>query len=374
MPLFSIIIPCYNQSDFLEESILSVLNQFFSDFEILIINDGSTDDTDKIAISYTKKDNRIKYFSKLNGGLSSARNYGITLASGKYLLFMDSDDQILKDCLSEAAKIIERDNPDIIQMGYQYLVGQSGKIIHRVKPSGNFIIPAIFKGSPGPPISFIIRSEMIKETSPFDESLKSLEDWDFWIRVAKCNPVVSYLPKVLSVYRLHELSMSRNYLVMYNSFCKVAVSAPKFDSRIEVQNSQNKDYDFDVKAVIKIALLRFVALAIMQGKVEAAIDLFRLETNKYQFIWKPGEFKEMNYYLTFRYRYEKNDLKWVFREQFPLFLQFFKKLESDTNIVKKYLANVFSYHLKVINLRNWGFIGKILNYLDYYPIIKKAKV
>lgn len=91
-PLVSVIVPCYNQGIFLSETLESVLNQTFSDWECLIIDDGSTDDTCKVAKSYVVKDSRFSYLKKENGGVSSARNLGLDNAKGSYIQFLDSDD------------------------------------------------------------------------------------------------------------------------------------------------------------------------------------------------------------------------------------------------------------------------------------------
>lgn len=372
-PLFSIIIPCFNQGEFLKESISSVLNQSFIDFELLIINDGSYDDTEKIARFYVNNDERVKYFHKPNGGLSSARNYGIQLASGKYLNFLDADDLLKPSCLAENVKVIELKSPDLIQMGYEYLAGKSNIILHSVIPSSNFFIPAIFMGSPGPPVSFIIKSEMVKKVSLFDETLKSVEDWDFWIRVAKCNPVVVYLKDVLTTYRLHELSMSRNYFVMYDSFCQVSKRASHFDKRINTDVSNNTNYRFNVKPVLKNALIRFTALAIMQGKIEEALELFKRETAKNQYQWRAEEFREMNNYLTFRYRYSDKDMEWVFQEQWPLFQAFFKNLSFNKLMIRRSIENVFIYHLKMHNRKRYGLIGTFFNKASFFPTYKLVK-
>lgn len=91
-PLISVIVPVYNVSEYLEECLLSLLHQTYANIEILVINDGSTDDSGKICNYYSEYDNRIKYFTKKNGGLSDARNYALDRISGDYITFVDSDD------------------------------------------------------------------------------------------------------------------------------------------------------------------------------------------------------------------------------------------------------------------------------------------
>ena len=99
-PLVSIIIPCYNQAKFLQETLQSVNHQTYSNWECIIINDGSPDNTEEIALEWCYKDVRFKYFKKENGGLSSARNFGILHARGDLILPLDADDKISKNYLS----------------------------------------------------------------------------------------------------------------------------------------------------------------------------------------------------------------------------------------------------------------------------------
>ena len=110
-PVISIIVPCYNQAQYLPETLQSVLEQDYRHWECIIINDGSPDNTEEVALEWCSKDERFKYFKKENGGLSDARNYGIKHSVGKYILPLDSDDKISKDYTLEA-----------INVGLSYLV------------------------------------------------------------------------------------------------------------------------------------------------------------------------------------------------------------------------------------------------------------
>ena len=99
--MISIIIPVYNIEKYIEKAIVSVVNQTCPDFELLLINDGSTDSSYEICKKWEEKDNRIKVISKENGGVSSARNLGMELAKGEYLFFLDGDDWIREDCFEK---------------------------------------------------------------------------------------------------------------------------------------------------------------------------------------------------------------------------------------------------------------------------------
>lgn len=114
MPKFSIIMPAYNVEDYISRSIDSVLGQSEKDFELIIVNDGSTDRTKEICDSYSKKDKRIRVIHKKNGGLSDARNEGVKKSKGEYLIFLDSDDYWDKDLLKELSKTLDN-NPDVVR-------------------------------------------------------------------------------------------------------------------------------------------------------------------------------------------------------------------------------------------------------------------
>ena len=112
---FSIIIPVYNTEDYLSSCLDSVLSQSYNDFEVIVVNDGTKDNSQEIIDKYVRKDKKIRSFIKENGGLSSARNYGVDKSNGEYLLFLDSDDTLNKDLLKELNKEIESNKPDIIR-------------------------------------------------------------------------------------------------------------------------------------------------------------------------------------------------------------------------------------------------------------------
>ena len=95
--LVSVIVPCYNQASYLGETLHSVFNQTYVDWECIIVNDGSTDHTEEIAVLWCEKDSRFRYLYKENGGLSSARNMGIAVSKGEYIQFLDSDDLIVPE-------------------------------------------------------------------------------------------------------------------------------------------------------------------------------------------------------------------------------------------------------------------------------------
>ncbi|QQD15378.1 glycosyltransferase family 2 protein [Sphingobacterium sp. UDSM-2020] len=129
--LVSVILPCYNVEQYLTRAIESVLNQSYSNFELLVIIDGSPDNSKLIAEEYAKKDDRIKVYEKPNGGLSDARNYGLSRAEGEFVYFMDSDDWIETDLLMDNVKVLENEGLDFVVFGYiQDDEDATGKVTH----------------------------------------------------------------------------------------------------------------------------------------------------------------------------------------------------------------------------------------------------
>ena len=131
MPLVSIIVPIYKVEKFLKRCIDSIVNQTFSDFEIILVDDGSPDNCPNICDEYKKIEERIVVIHKENGGLSSARNAGLDIAKGKYVLFVDSDDYIKPDLLETCVPLIENNNYDSIRFGYEKIDDNFKKIRER---------------------------------------------------------------------------------------------------------------------------------------------------------------------------------------------------------------------------------------------------
>lgn len=115
MKKVSIIIPVYNAEKYLSKAIESVLGQTYTNFELILVNDGSTDESEKICQEYQKRDERILYLYKENGGVCSARNAGIEIASGDYFFFMDNDDEMDSNLLKDNVLLLEKHNADIVK-------------------------------------------------------------------------------------------------------------------------------------------------------------------------------------------------------------------------------------------------------------------
>lgn len=151
-PLISVIVPIYNVEKYLDKCVDSIVNQTYKNLEIILVDDGSPDNCPAMCDEWAKKDSRIKVIHKTNGGLSDARNFGIDIASGNYLFFLDSDDFIDKDCIQKLFDSIWTDKSDIsITLPIRYLPNQNTKIMYKSNPKGVFnkyvILECMFKYS-----------------------------------------------------------------------------------------------------------------------------------------------------------------------------------------------------------------------------------
>lgn len=220
MPKVSVIIPTYNCGKYICEAIDSVLAQTYKDFEIIVVDDGSTDNTNDIVGKYIKEHpDKIKYFYKDNGGEASARNFGIQKTDSEYLAFLDADDVWLPDKLEiQYASIVKSG------AGLNYtamiVVDEHGKSIGEIKPSKPALcVVDLIKGY-RIPMTVLIRTELFGSIGLFDENIKVAVDTDLWIRFAR-HIKIEYISAPLAKYRRHESNISSNISEAYIGHTKI---------------------------------------------------------------------------------------------------------------------------------------------------------
>lgn len=201
-PTVSVVVPCYNQGVYLTEALDSVLHQTYYDWECIIVNDGSNDETEKIAHSFCDKDHRFKYMCTNNQEVSAARNTGIDKARGKYILPLDGDDKISQIYIEEAVRILESksNNVKLVYCKAEFFGIQSG-IWNLPKYSFEKLLESniIF-------VSAIFKKEDWAYVGGFDGNVNGAEDWEFWISILKNGGEVVCLPFVGFYYRKKEMS------------------------------------------------------------------------------------------------------------------------------------------------------------------------
>jgi glycosyltransferase involved in cell wall biosynthesis len=225
-PIVSIIIPCFNSEAFLRETLDSVLNQSFEDWECLIINNGSTDRTVEIGEEFSSIDKRFKVISKVHGGISSGRNLGINSARGLFIQLLDSDDLITSNKIKEEVAFFTKNSSlDIVYSGARYFysndterklyvfgdLGLAGTV--EIDQSDKTALEVIRHRNPFVTSAPLYRASVFHDLGPYDESLQYIEDWDFQIRCALAGKRFHYLgykPNQSTLIRLHDRNISKN--------------------------------------------------------------------------------------------------------------------------------------------------------------------
>lgn len=208
MPRVSVIVPAYNQGRFLGDAIRSALAQTCADVEVIVVDDGSTDDTRKVVDDFT--DARVRYVWQENQGLSAARNTGIRHARGAFLTYLDSDDQFLPEKVALLLDIFDR-HPEVgFAAGGALLIDELGRPLgERFERDVPTDPTRWLLGNPLHVGSVMIRREWQDRVGLFDETLRSYEDWDMWIRLARAGCSMQSIRTVVSLYRFHGLQMTR---------------------------------------------------------------------------------------------------------------------------------------------------------------------
>ena len=218
--MISVIISLYNKQDYILNTINSILDQTVKDFELIIINDGSTDNS--VNIINDINDFRIKIFNKSNGGVSSARNDGINYSNGEYLFFLDGDDIILPNCLEVLIELTSNfPDAELYTANYEVIFQNHTKKICNGKLRGYIKNPlkSRWEKTISPRIgNFLIKKQALEYIGNFDTNISLYEDLDFNIRMlSKCN--VAYSPEVVLQYIRSHSFLSHHKLSLNKEFC-----------------------------------------------------------------------------------------------------------------------------------------------------------
>jgi glycosyltransferase involved in cell wall biosynthesis len=200
----SIVIPAYNAARYLPDAVRSALDQPGATVEVVIVNDGSTDDTAAVADRLAAADPRVRVIHQANGHCAAARNTGIRVARGEYISFLDADDVFLPDKSRLQAEFLDA-HPEYDLVYSDFSVADASLVPTRLHARGE------------PPVPFetlyvyrnwfattavLLRASLVRAVGGFDETLSASEDWDYWIRCAK-HGQFGYVPGVVALYRVH---------------------------------------------------------------------------------------------------------------------------------------------------------------------------
>lgn len=212
MPEISIIIPAYNQAKYIDKTIESVIRQTFGDWECIIVNDGSTDDTEHVVQAYLSCDHRIKCVRQENQGPSGSRNTGLRIAQGKYIAFLDADDMWEPHMLEIMHQLLEKNSDIDIAFGAWDFIDETGKASSRkICPiTCNVYEECLIFRNIFPIHTLLLRKTVFSSCGFFDTQLISMEDWDMWLRAARHGFKFRPINKLLAHYRRHSKSASVN--------------------------------------------------------------------------------------------------------------------------------------------------------------------
>lgn len=269
-PLVSIIVPCYNQAQYLDEALQSVLDQTYTNWECIVVNDGSQDNTDEVAKKWIEKDNRFKCLYQENKGVSSARNTGIDYSSGEFILPLDADDKISPAYVALAVESFQRD-------------GLLKVVYCKVEKFGDEIGPLNLKPYA---IKTLAAENMIFCTAMYRKRdwelvggydinmIYGLEDWEFWIALLKNGGEVKCLNEVGFYYRIKKVSRNsqsnnnQKYLLEYMSVKHADFFVAQFGSFSHLNNTINNIKEENVeklksrKFVIDVFCYNFLGFSV----------------------------------------------------------------------------------------------------------------
>ena len=239
MPTISVIVPAYNAERTILETITSVLQQTFSDFELIVINDGSTDRT--LELLNSENDPRLKVFSYPNGGVSVARNRGITQARGEFIAVLDADDVWTPDKLELQVAALQQHPEAGVAYSWAYYMDEEGKSIQPSEPvyfAGNVYAQLLVNDFVVSCSNCLIRRQAVESVGEFDPAVAGAADWDYWLRLALHWSFV-VVPKHQVFYRISSGSMQSN--VEFMEHCNLRVIEKGFQTAPpEIQSLKNQ--------------------------------------------------------------------------------------------------------------------------------------
>ncbi|MBD8084305.1 glycosyltransferase family 2 protein [Chryseobacterium caseinilyticum] len=246
-PLISIIVPCYNQAQYLDECLQSVIGQTYQKWECIIVDDGSPDHTEEIAKSWAERNSRFRYFKKENGGVSAARNFGIDKAEGEWILPLDGDDRIGNLYLEKAAQNMSSD-VELIYCNAEFFGTEK-----RIWNLPDYSFKEILKHNLIFCSAFYRKSSFLMTGGYDTDMIKGFEDWEFWINLLHPRTKVLKLDYTGFFYRRKEVSRDtminndtenlkkiENYIYRKHSEKYTAAYGNFFDMEKEIQSAKDE--------------------------------------------------------------------------------------------------------------------------------------
>ena len=274
-PVVSIVMPAYNVAPYISETLDSVFSQTFTDYEVIVVNDGSPD-TKELEQALESYLNRIVYLKQENRGVGAARNAGLVAARGEFVAFLDADDLWLPDYLSEQIRFIRSGGYDLVYAD-ALLFGNSplaGRTFMQIAPSnGEVTFQSLISGQCNVITSGVVaRTRLILEVGMFDEGLRNSQDFELWVRLVRHGARANYQSKVLLRYRYHENSLSGDALNQIKRELRVL---GKIESSYDLTPAERDEVTKAIAAIEANLELETGKLHLAQGEFAEAREVFR---------------------------------------------------------------------------------------------------
>jgi glycosyltransferase involved in cell wall biosynthesis len=232
MPKVSVVVLTHNRPELLRHAVSSILNQTFQNFEIILVDDASTDNTPEVVSSF--RDDRIRYIRhQVNKREAASRNTGVTNATGEYIAFLDDDDEWLPEKLDQQVRLLESSPVAVgaVYTGFLKIDRATKMPVEQVVPRkrGNIFAEMAAQNWVGTPSTVMVRRECFERVGLFDEGIPFGPDYDMWIRISK-EYQIDYITGPLVNYFVHENSMSSNCQLMIRGFETQLAKYPQFFS------------------------------------------------------------------------------------------------------------------------------------------------
>lgn len=208
-PLLSVVVPTYNRCTYIDETLKSILDQDHPALQVVVVDDGSTDDTQAVLSAIAATDDRLVVVRQDNEGQSSAVNNGFRRSSGEYITLVSDDDPLLPGALSTLVAVLERDDEILVVYPDWLMVDETGKTIHEVRSPDYDLVRMTLMAMcfPGPCTTF--RRRVLDQVGGWDTRYRLVADFDFWLRIGLLGPMRRH-PEVLATWRRHPDSQTIN--------------------------------------------------------------------------------------------------------------------------------------------------------------------
>ena len=303
MPAVSIIMPAYNVAPYIASAVRSALVQTFSDFELIVVDDGSKDNTAEIVKSLMREDGRVRLVQQANRGLAGARNTALRAARGDMFALLDSDDMWEPEFLAAQLAILEaRPDVDIVTGNGWYLEGPRHGELARPYPDPrpDPVLASIIGDEWSVFIMSVMRRRVYTAIGPYDEEMRSNEDYDFWLRAAVAGFTFARNDRPLGYYRVRSDSLSasnvrmlRGILHVYRKLGPVIATRPAEVAILEQQVSRFETELLAAEARLAIEIADFEAAREHLGALHARRGGAALGLAHFMARWAPGTLKRM---------------------------------------------------------------------------------